>query len=212
MPAKAAEPSPVVQPGSVFAPGQDATQEWLRQVTLRINQAGGDPEKLTTIAGELAERGHENTAEELARMVISQNPSFADAHNVLGVIYHSRGKNRDAIRYFETASRLAPYNMDICRNLVTVYSEAEQFEKAVELCQKMLADNPTDTGLPEIIGNLLQTISDTALSALDTLGAAAQPETRPTQISEVRRDQQPTAQPAYKPKLRSVRHDRAEWR
>ena len=179
-PAPVPDPSQARQPDSVFTAGQDATEDWLRQTALRINQAGGDPEKLTTIAGELAEHGHDDTAEELARMVISQTPSFADAHNVLGVIYYSRGKNQDALRYFETANRLAPGNTDIGQNLVMVYTQVDQFEKAVEVCQKMLASNPTDTKLPEIIGNLLQTISDTALATLDTLNAAESSATQPT--------------------------------
>ena len=200
-PAPIPMPVPAVEPGHVFTCGEQASEDWLRQTTLRINQACGDPEKLVAIAGELAEHGHDDTAEELARMVISRDPSFADAHNVLGVIYYSRGKERDALRYFETANRLDPGNVDIGQNLITAYVDLEQHEKAVAVCQQMLQIRQNDPRLLEIIGNLVQTIGDRVADTLDGLNNQDTPAPSvPSQVPVVSGN--PFPETVYKPKLK----------
>ncbi|MCX6345969.1 MAG: tetratricopeptide repeat protein [Armatimonadetes bacterium] len=150
-----------------FDKGKEATPQWLSEVAMRINHAQGNQQTLIDIAGELAERGHENTAEELARAIIRDNPNFAEAHNLLGIVYFSRDRHEDALRYFDTAYRLEPQNSDIGKNLVSVQVHFAQYEEAIETCQMMITHCPKDEELVQIIGELLQTISDEAFSGMD---------------------------------------------
>lgn len=164
---------PDYQPAAVAAEtftqtNEPATVEWLQEMTFKINQAQGDAAKLVKIGGQLAENGEDVTAEQLARMIIGQNPQYSDAYNLLGIIYFNRGEATAAQRYFETARRFEPNNTDISKNLVAVYTQLEEYEKAIEVCQSMLAASPNDPELPEIIGNLLETVSERALTGVNT--------------------------------------------
>ncbi|MCL5105758.1 MAG: methyltransferase domain-containing protein, partial [Armatimonadetes bacterium] len=137
-----------------------ATEAWMRETVERINCAGGNPKTLLAIASELAERGQVDTAEQLARMVLSADGSNAEAHNVMGCIYCSREQFNEALHYFENARRLDSRNTDIGKNLVNVYRTLRRFEDATALCQEMLHTCPDDAELVTIVGDLLEEISD----------------------------------------------------
>ncbi|MDH4227476.1 MAG: tetratricopeptide repeat protein [Deltaproteobacteria bacterium] len=76
-----------------------------------------------------------NYAEALVHLekVVKEKATFADIHNMLGIIYYNANRNDEAIRAFSQAIRLNPRYTEASLNLAVVYNELGQFDKAQEV-------------------------------------------------------------------------------
>jgi Flp pilus assembly protein TadD len=82
-------------------------------------------------------------------------PSFAMAHNDIGVLYHRAGKPTLALAHYEKASRLQPENILFRKNLADFYAvELGWFEEAVDIYLEILKRNPRDTEALIALGQL----------------------------------------------------------
>lgn len=120
-------------------------------------------------------------------------PSFATAHNDLGVLYLRGGNPTLALAHYEKAARLQPDNTTFKKNLADFYAvELGWYDDAVDMYLDILKKNPRDTE---------------ALIALGQLGNAMQagaelpaPEIKPAlEQSHQNHVQQPAAPIQHKP-------------
>lgn len=82
-------------------------------------------------------------------------PSFALAHNDLGVLYHQAGNPTLALAHHEKASRLQPDNILFRKNLADFYAvELGWIEDAVDIYLEVVRRNPRDTEALIALGQL----------------------------------------------------------
>ena len=79
-----------------------------------------------------AKREYEK-AEQMLRMVLEEEDRFADVHDMLGVIAHSRGNFLVAERHFERALEINPAYTEAALNLAVTYNDRGKYEKAREV-------------------------------------------------------------------------------
>jgi tetratricopeptide (TPR) repeat protein len=72
-------------------------------------------------------------AEPLLREVLETEDRFADIHDMLGVIAHSRGNFIAAEKHFERALALNPAYTEAALNLAVTYNDRGKYEKAREV-------------------------------------------------------------------------------
>jgi tetratricopeptide (TPR) repeat protein len=72
-------------------------------------------------------------AEPLLREVLESEDRFADVHDMLGVIAHSRGNFIAAEKHFERALALNPAYTEAALNLAVTYNDRGKYEKAREV-------------------------------------------------------------------------------
>lgn len=143
-------------------------------------------------------------------------PSFAMAHNDLGVLYAQAGNPTLALAHQEKACRLQPDNITFRKNLADFYAvELGWFDDAVDIYLEILKRNPRDTDALISLGKLGSALAGgTALEApgerrvLMEPPAAAAPKqeappapSAPQPIESPARPQQVTAAP---PSARSI--------
>jgi tetratricopeptide (TPR) repeat protein len=72
-------------------------------------------------------------AEQMLRMVLEEEDRYADVHDMLGVIAHSRGNLLVAERHFERALELNPGYTEAALNLAVTYNDRGKYERAREV-------------------------------------------------------------------------------
>src|SRR5262245_3858324 len=72
-------------------------------------------------------------AEQMLRLVLDEEDRFADVHDMLGVIAHSRGNFIQAERHFERALQINPNYTEAALNLAVTYNDRGKYEKAREV-------------------------------------------------------------------------------
>ncbi len=72
-------------------------------------------------------------AEPLLREALEQSDRFADVHDMLGVIAHSRGNFIAAERHFERALAINPTYTEAALNLAVTYNDRGKYEAAREV-------------------------------------------------------------------------------
>lgn len=72
-------------------------------------------------------------AEQMLRLVLEEEDRYADVHDMLGVIAHSRGNLVVAERHFERALELNPAYTEAALNLAVTYNDRGKYEKAREV-------------------------------------------------------------------------------
>jgi Tfp pilus assembly protein PilF len=72
-------------------------------------------------------------AEQVLREVLEHDDRFADVHDMLGVIAHSRGNFIAAERHFERALALNPQYTEAALNLAVTYNDRGKYEAAREV-------------------------------------------------------------------------------
>lgn len=113
-------------------------------------------------------------------------PSFALAHNDIGVLYHRAGNPTLALAHHEKAARLQPDNSLFRKNLADFYAvELGWLEEAVDIYLDLLKRNPRDIEALIALGQL-----GTALSGRNTLEA-------PPVCQQI--EEQPVAAPDFAP-------------
>ncbi|SJZ34853.1 Tetratricopeptide repeat-containing protein [Trichlorobacter thiogenes] len=82
-------------------------------------------------------------------------PSFALAHNDLGVLYHQSGNPTLALAHYEKAARLQPDNTLLRKNLADFYAvELGWIEDAVDIYLEVVKRNPRDIEALIALGQL----------------------------------------------------------
>jgi tetratricopeptide (TPR) repeat protein len=81
-------------------------------------------------------------AEELLREVMTHEDRFADVHDMLGVICHSRGNFIHAERHFERALEINPSYTEAALNLAVTYNDRGKYEAAKQVYAK-IKGNPS---------------------------------------------------------------------
>lgn len=82
-------------------------------------------------------------------------PSFATAHNDLGVLYLRGGNATLALAHYEKAARLQPDNTTFKKNLADFYAvELGWYDDAVDMYLDILKKNPRDTEALIALGQL----------------------------------------------------------
>lgn len=82
-------------------------------------------------------------------------PSFATAHNDLGVLYLQAGNPTLALAHYEKAARLQPDNTTFKKNLADFYAvELGWYDDAVDMYLDILKKNPRDTEALVALGQL----------------------------------------------------------
>src|SRR3954465_9291552 len=69
-------------------------------------------------------------AEQMLRMVLEEEDRYADVHDMLGVIAHSRGNFVMAEKHFERALEINPTYTEAALNLAVTYNDRGKYEKA----------------------------------------------------------------------------------
>jgi tetratricopeptide (TPR) repeat protein len=83
-------------------------------------------------------------AEPLLREALEREDRFADIHDMLGVIAHSRGNFIAAEKHFERALALNPSYTEAALNLAVTYNDRGKYDKAREVYSRIQA---TPSGL-----------------------------------------------------------------
>ncbi len=84
-------------------------------------------------------------AEQMLRMVLEEEDRYADVHDMLGDIAHSRGNFIDAERHFERALEINPAYTEAALNLAVTYNDRGKYEKAREVYGRIKVGAPGST-------------------------------------------------------------------
>ena len=76
-------------------------------------------------------------AEQVLREVLDHDDRFADVHDMLGVIAHSRGNFIAAERHFERALAINPSYTEAALNLAVTYNDRGKYEAAREVYSRI---------------------------------------------------------------------------
>ena len=120
------------------------------------------------------EKREYDKAEPLLRDVLQADDRFADVHDMLGVISHSRGNFMAAEKHFERALELNPSYTEAALNLAVTYNDRGKYEAAREV-YKRIRGKPSGEkeGLdPFARGKLANMHADIAQAYADLASAA----------------------------------------
>jgi tetratricopeptide (TPR) repeat protein len=84
-------------------------------------------------------------AERVLRDVLAEHDKYADVHDMLGVICHSRGNFVAAEHHFERALELNPAYTEAALNLAVTYNDRGKYDKAKEIYAK-IKSGPAGSG------------------------------------------------------------------
>jgi Tfp pilus assembly protein PilF len=76
-------------------------------------------------------------AEPLLQKVLEQDDRFADVHDMLGVIDHSRGNFMNAEQHFERALEINPAYTEAALNLAVTYNDRGKYEAARDVYKRI---------------------------------------------------------------------------
>lgn len=95
-------------------------------------------EHVTVAKRYFAERQYER-CEPLLRKIVQEQSAFADAHNMLGVIYHAWGRFADAITSFEKALAQNPKYTEAMLNLSVLLNDLGRYKDAKKIYTNLRA-------------------------------------------------------------------------
>jgi tetratricopeptide (TPR) repeat protein len=78
-------------------------------------------------------------AEPYLTQAVLASPSFADLHNMLGVIYHGQGRFSQAQESFEQALKINPAYTEAALNLAVTYNDLGKYREAKEVYGRAMA-------------------------------------------------------------------------
>lgn len=82
--------------------------------------------------------------EKLLLQVVQAEPDFAAAHYNLGVLYSNQNRYEEAVKHIEKARDIAPGDLSHTVALAQAYAVTEQYAKAQNLLQEVIARQPTN--------------------------------------------------------------------
>src|SRR4051794_1978191 len=77
-------------------------------------------------------------AEHHLHEVLRLTDTYADVHNMLGVIHHDRGDFQEARKHFEAALRINPSYTEAALNLAVTYNDLGLYADARRISDSML--------------------------------------------------------------------------
>lgn len=92
------------------------------------------------------QRGELDQAAACFRRAVEIDPQDTDANYQLGRIAREQGRPDEAIKYFEAVVRQAPTHSqhEVWREIALVYLTARQYQDALEMLDRFLAERPSD--------------------------------------------------------------------
>ena len=104
---------------------------------------------------ELVTQGHINDGIACLEGLTQQYPSFALAHNDLGVLYYQLGDKFRCVKNYKKAVEMDPKNPTFLKNLADFYLVEEgAVEKALEIYASVLKDHPEDIDALMVAGHI----------------------------------------------------------
>lgn len=85
---------------------------------------------------EAFEKADYGTAERIFQQILSVNPTFADIHNKMGIIYNQTDRLQLAAQSFEKALEMNPGYTEASLNLAITYSDLGMYDKSREVFEK----------------------------------------------------------------------------
>ena len=146
---KAFEASDSVEKYIVFARALEAnvksgfkrnSEEKLDEKTIKADQKLVEQIADKSIAGKNEEALNE------INQLISRRPSMPNAIAIRGIIYKSLSKNHEAVKDFETAVKLQPWESLFNFHLADVYTEINNREGCIEAASRVIANHDTMEG------------------------------------------------------------------
>jgi len=93
---------------------------------------------------DFARRGDLAAAESEFLTALTHEPSYADAHNNLGLVLFERGRFKDAESHFRLAMEADPRNADFACNMASLLENQSRWSEAMSALEKVLELKPTD--------------------------------------------------------------------
>jgi tetratricopeptide (TPR) repeat protein len=85
---------------------------------------------------------------------VQRHPDSFAANSTLGYVLYHMGQLSDSISYFQRATKLAPGDFNVHKNLAIVYSDTGRFEEALRELDRAISLAPQDQ--TEQLRSLLQ--------------------------------------------------------
>ena len=125
------------------------------QASSLFQQPPKSPEQFHRQALELAHAGKINDARRVLEELVAHHPTYAVAHNDLGILCQQEGDLDQARSYQEEAHRLQPDNLNFLKNLADLlYIACGETEEALKLYVKILGSNPQDIETLTALSNI----------------------------------------------------------
>lgn len=120
--------------------------------------------QLLTLGREHYEKREFERAEHYLRQVLERNVSFADVHNMLGVIHHDHGKFSEAQAAFEEALAVNPNYTEAALNLAVTYNDLGRYEDSKRIYRAALSYGQASPGQvdPFVKGKIANLHADVA--------------------------------------------------
>lgn len=97
--------------------------------------------ELINLGKEYFDRKEYHLAEKYLQKVVSENPHYADVHNLLGVINHIGGRFQNALENFNKALSINPRYTEALLNLAVLYNDLGEYGKAKALYTQLKQSN-----------------------------------------------------------------------
>ncbi|WP_162687384.1 tetratricopeptide repeat protein [Bradymonas sediminis] len=127
---------------------QVAEQQKKAEIELRAEQMGMSVETVQAFQDAIEELGKPEPdlekTEGLLKSVVAAEPDFAEAHYNLGVLYSTQNRYDEAVTHIETARSIAPGELSHTVALAQAYAVTEQYTKAQNLLEEVIARQPTN--------------------------------------------------------------------
>lgn len=124
--------------------------------------------ELLVLGRELYQKGELDRAEHVLGQVLEKTDQFADVHNMVGFILHSRGDFVAAERHFERAVEINPSYTEALMNLALTYNDLHKYQAAKDVYARMQrAEGKTGLQDPFARGKIANMHADLAQAYID---------------------------------------------
>ncbi|MCG6157843.1 tetratricopeptide repeat protein [Rubinisphaera margarita] len=106
------------------------------------------------------QQGDLATAMQTYEQILGHEPDHADALHLSGVVLHQQGEHRAAMKRIERALQLKPASILYRKNLASATRAAGDLPRARQLCEEVLASEPNDAIVQQMLGRVLEQLQD----------------------------------------------------
>lgn len=119
-----------------------------------VREYKNDPEKLLTIAEELAVQNRLDEAEQIGAILLLGDDSNSDAWNLAGFVQCAKGQFDEALKSFNKAYVLNPNNINAAKNLLDILIQTGQIDQAMCVRLELQDIFPDDTELQALFAQM----------------------------------------------------------